>query len=310
MNKVILFFMVAVTLRAPCFAQNSTETLTISTYYPAPFGVYRNLKLNPTATEPSGPAATRGVMYYDTVFDKIRYLNNTQWVNLTEGGGGLWNLTGTYITNTNTGVVRIGVAGVPEAYGPRLDVHGGGIHFFTAGTGGLLFNWPSGATSSTVQGRTAAEGNGDLILNVFGGNVGVGTNAPTAKLDVNGSLRATSFIGVGDFTTTGNVTAAAFFYSSDRSLKKNIRPLSNSLAKVSRLQGTSFQWKAGSRQDVGLVAQDVEKVYPELVSTDRNSGLKSVAYGNLIAVLIEAVKEQQKGIQRLEAEVAQLKEGK
>jgi hypothetical protein len=108
-------------------------------------------------------------------------------------------------------------------------------------------------------------------------------------------------------TTTGNVTASAFYYSSDRSLKKNIRPLSGSLDRVAQLQGISFQWRSDDRKDIGLAAQEVEKVYPELVSTNRDSGLKSVEYGNLIAVLIEAVKEQQKQIQQLKTEIAGFK---
>ncbi|HEU5114493.1 MAG TPA: hypothetical protein VFT82_01865, partial [Candidatus Paceibacterota bacterium] len=60
----------------------------------------------------------------------------------------------------------------------------------------------------------------------------------------------------------------------------------------------------------GLIAQDVEKVYPELVNTNKQTGLKSVEYANLVGPLIEAVKEQQKEIDTLKAEVAALQANK
>jgi hypothetical protein len=63
-------------------AQN--ESLTITTYYPSPYGVYRCLKLNPT-TEPTGTAVSRGVIYYDIGFGTIRYRNGTdEWANITD----------------------------------------------------------------------------------------------------------------------------------------------------------------------------------------------------------------------------------
>jgi hypothetical protein len=89
----------------------------------------------------------------------------------------------------------------------------------------------------------------------------------------------------------GNVTAPAFIYLSDRSLKDNITPLQSSLAKIRSMQGYTFNWKETRRADIGVIAQEVEQVYPTLVHTDAKTGLKSVEYGNLVAPLIEAVKE-------------------
>lgn len=134
-----------------------------------------------------------------------------------------------------------------------------------------------------------------------GGYVGIGTANPGYKLDVVGSVRVSSAIDV-----TGNVTANGFLYSSDRNLKKNIAPLEGSLEKILKLNGYSYNWKSTDRADVGVIAQEVETVYPELVHTDKN-GVKSVEYANLIAPLIEAVKSQQKEIEALKAEVANLK---
>ncbi|MBI4451855.1 tail fiber domain-containing protein [Candidatus Woesearchaeota archaeon] len=128
------------------------------------------------------------------------------------------------------------------------------------------------------------------------GNVGIGTVTPAEKLEVN-----------------GNVQAAAYYYSSDALLKTNINPL-NGLGIISNLHGVSFDWKENGNHDMGLVAQDVEKVLPELVTTNSN-GMKSVKYGSLIAPLIEAVKElgqqntnQSKKIKELEQQIAKLQD--
>lgn len=102
-----------------------------------------------------------------------------------------------------------------------------------------------------------------------------------------------------------SVTASAFFYSSDKNLKENIKTLDNSLEKVQNLRGVSFDWKKGGSHDLWLIAQEVEAVYPELVSTSEN-GLKSVKYANLVWVLIEAIKDQQTQIEDLKVRLGSL----
>ena len=111
---------------------------------------------------------------------------------------------------------------------------------------------------------------------------------------------------------SGTVTSSAFIYSSDERLKTNIQNLNpqTSLENILNLQGVSFNWKANDRADIGVIAQDVEKVFPQIVSTDPNTGLKAVEYGNLVAPLIEAVKAEQAEITALQTEVAALKAAK
>lgn len=134
------------------------------------------------------------------------------------------------------------------------------------------------------------------ILN--NGNTGIGTISPGYKLQVGNS---------GDGTSVG---ANAYYYISDKALKTNVSPLTGSLANVLKLQGVSFNWKSNGEPSIGVIAQDIEKVYPELVNTDKTTGYKSVEYGNLVAPLIEAVKEQQRQIDTLKAEVEALKAAK
>jgi hypothetical protein len=125
------------------------------------------------------------------------------------------------------------------------------------------------------------------------GNVGIGTHTPQYKLDVGGTIRGK------------NLTP------SDQRLKQNIHPLDNALTKLQGLRGVSFEWKNIQDQEagtqIGLIAQEVEGVLPELVSTD-GDGYKSIAYGQLTAVLIEAVKEQQQIIEQKSATIAELQE--
>lgn len=102
----------------------------------------------------------------------------------------------------------------------------------------------------------------------------------------------------GNMRVNGTVIATAVNQLSDRVLKTNITPLSSPLTRVLSLSGYSFTWKSTGKKDIGLIAQEVEKVYPDLVSTDSNTGLKSVQYANLVAPMIEAMKEQQATIER------------
>jgi hypothetical protein len=96
------------------------------------------------------------------------------------------------------------------------------------------------------------------------------------------------------------VTATTFNTTSDIRLKDNIRTFESAMDVVSQLRGVRFAWKETGVETVGLIAQEVEKVLPELIGTNADTGLKSVSYANMVAVLIEAVKE-------LKAEIEELK---
>lgn len=121
--------------------------------------------------------------------------------------------------------------------------------------------------------------------------VGINTDAPTVDLDINGQLRirdipagSTSQWLVRD--DDGNVRVQA----SDFRLKKNIVSIENSLDKVLALDGKYFDWKENGRRDIGFIAQEVEKILPELVS-ETDDGYKALNYPQITAVLVNAVKE-------------------
>ena len=105
----------------------------------------------------------------------------------------------------------------------------------------------------------------------------------------------------GNFTASGNVTA-----NSDIKLKTNIKPIENALEKVTKMRGVEFdRIDRDNEHQIGVIAQEIEEVIPEVVSD--NYGTKAVAYGNITAVLIEAIKEQQVMINNLKAEIEELK---
>jgi len=132
-----------------------------------------------------------------------------------------------------------------------------------------------------------------------GGNVGIAVSNPQYKLDVSGSIHATS----GTCCT------------SDLRLKQAVRPIENALDRLLSLTGVWFQFDRASHPDMnlpegrqmGLIAQEVEQVAPELVMTPEGDGFKAIKYGNAIALVIEAMKEQQGEIERLRAENADMK---
>ena len=105
--------------------------------------------------------------------------------------------------------------------------------------------------------------------------------------------------------STGTLTATNLNSTSDRRHKTNIQTIEDSLGLVESLRGVTFDWVDTGLPSIGLIAQEVEDVLPELVSTNEE-GVKSVSYSNLVGVLIEAVKEQQAQIDELRAMVLNL----
>ena len=134
------------------------------------------------------------------------------------------------------------------------------------------------------------------------GNIGIGTTTPSVSLQVAGDIIANSIAG-----------------SSDARFKSNILPIENPLQKVQQLHGVTFDWKTkefperafSDNRALGFIAQEVEKVLPEVVQTEKTAeGYKSVQYDKVVALLVEAIKEQQKQINSLKTEVKKLRKNK
>ena len=105
------------------------------------------------------------------------------------------------------------------------------------------------------------------------------------------------FASGGTFHADADIVAYSTTVASDAALKYNIEPVENALDKLNSLDGVTFQWKKNDKASAGVIAQDVEKVMPsavkEVESIKDNSTHKAVDYNQIIALLVEAVKDQQ-----------------
>ncbi len=153
------------------------------------------------------------------------------------------------------------------------NTHRASLHFYTRGP-----------TDSDVVERMQITDNGSV-------GIAMAPN-PNVKLDVNGLIRA------------DNVSVPA----SDARLKTNVKQLTDALGKLEKVRGVSFDWNdlceslglSSNRREIGLIAQEVEKVFPELVTTWGNESYKAIEYGRLTAVLVEAVKELKQKVETME----------
>jgi len=154
-----------------------------------------------------------------------------------------------------------------------------------------------------------SRGSGDVVIGnsattVFknDGNIGVNTTAPTVALDVNGNARFRS-IGSGTYTGAVNRTSDGTLTTatSDIAFKKDVTTITNALDIVKQLRGVTFNWKDNSNTNkmVGMIAQEVQAVMPELVFQNSTDGYLGMYYGETTALLIEAMKEQQIQIEGL-----------
>jgi hypothetical protein len=144
------------------------------------------------------------------------------------------------------------------------------------------------------------------------GNLKVNLNATiNKKLTVNGDTKLNKKLilaGCGDVKK--RIDRADRLPSSDKNLKTNIIPIENALDKVLSLEGVEFDFISGvncgylKKHQIGLIAQDVKKVIPEVVGKN-NDGTLGVSYQHLVAVLIEAIKEQQQEIEELKKIVSE-----
>ena len=200
--------------------------------------------------------------------------------------------------------------------GSSIAFHDGGDKViglgWSPGSGNTIFSgYPaeirlepgSGRLSFGTDPTSRSEGTAAGVLRrmtiTAAGYVGIGTENPSVKLQVNGDIVANSIAG-----------------SSDARFKTNINPIVNPLEKVLKLNGITFDWNTeefssrafSEKRSIGFIAQEVERILPEVVETEKTTeGYKSVQYDKIVALLVEAIKEQQKQIQLLQNEIEKIR---
>jgi len=180
-----------------------------------------------------------------------------------------------------------------------------------AGTNTITLPAASGTlalTGGTISANNIPRWDGNNLINSNMWCSGSGSNQKV----VIGSENTPGSFSFG-LEVVGSFKTAKIYHSSDRRWKKNIKPIDSALLKVEQLQGVTYNWKTREFPEkqftegtqIGLIAQDVETVLPELVCTD-SDGYKAVEYSNIVAVLIEAIKEQQQLIEDQNKKIASL----
>ncbi|MBC7532047.1 MAG: tail fiber domain-containing protein [Oligoflexus sp.] len=188
--------------------------------------------------------------------------------------------------------------------------NGGAIYLGVGGsnpTAAIESSWGSGNGTPQIGIGVVRDGLGANILMQYGnytrfrngtttnmmidynGNVGIGTSSPSYMLHVNGSVA-----GVGAYNALSDVR-----------YKKDIKSLAHSLAKILAIRGVSYKWinekQYGSETQLGVIAQEIEKIVPEVVTTG-SDGVKRVKYTDLIPLIIEAMQEQNTEFEKLKAD--------
>jgi len=208
------------------------------------------------------------------------------------GGGGLWS-------QTSVGIHTLSCVGIgttnPQS---KLEVNVGTAvsAFDIQGSAGQLFSVTNNLTSGSIFSVNDVSGipsidvdaDGTIQLAPFSTTefVGVGTTNPTTKLHV-----------------IGEVTATDFNSTSDARLKTNVQSINDPLAKILQINGVSFNWIENNKPSMGVIADNIEEVVPELVN---DTDPKTVNYNGLIGLLIEVVKEQQTQIDSLNERLSRL----
>jgi hypothetical protein len=262
----------------------------------------------------NSPLRINGPGSQENLLDIIASSGFRPIIRLTNGAVATWNVALETATASTPFVIRTGIGVDPQL---RLDQNGTLTVAKLQGDGSLITNIDPNAIVSgtfdaaripnlnaskitagtlpverggtglaTLQANRLLVGNGTGNVAISGvtwdsvnARVGINDSNPTQALTVNGSILA-----------SGDVTAF-----SDVRLKSNIVTIDSALEKVLKLRGVYFT--KDDKNSMGVIAQEVEKVIPEVVAD--NGGYKSVAYGNIVGLLIEAIKELKQEIEVL-----------
>jgi hypothetical protein len=216
------------------------------------------------------------------------------------------------LTNTSTATtyptgfystLLYGSSGYPSTFGYLLNLSETGNRNSVA----QLYNsWTGYGTQGGAQGEDTywwARSNRDSN-NQFGSWQQIVLLQQNGNLDL-GTYNSVNY-GSGNIYTSGSGTATAWNTSSDIRLKKDIQPIHNALQIIESLHGVTFKWKADNQPSIGFIAQQVQQVLPQIVTTD-SIGYEALDYSKITPILVEAVKQQQTEINNQQNEINSLK---
>ncbi len=196
---------------------------------------------------------------------------------------------GNFYVGGNVGIGTVSPSEKLSVVG-NIYANGGFIGYRIDGGTGLDVNGGD-LGSGTYIARFKNYSNVDQFVIKGNGNVGIGTTSPSYLLDVNGTARVTTLI-----------ETSALKY------KTNIQPLEPQLSKVTQLEPVTFDWldKPQTKTNIGLIADEVEKIYPEFVSKTEDGEIEGIEYSKLTTVLIQSIKELKEIVDQQQAQINKL----
>ena len=217
--------------------------------------------------------------------------------------GGIASVTSLFVNASGIstlGTVKISsgiitsTTGVVTYFGDGSKLSNVGASISTNTTNQAQFiTYVTGTGSTSGLGVTTT----GLVFNPSSNSLGIGTTNPTSKLTVQGNISVSGFSTFsGNVFVSGIITATDFNSASDIRLKENIQKIDNPIDKIIRIEGVTFDWKTNNKSSMGVIAQNIEKVLPQLVHGEDS---KTVNYNGIIGLLIECVKTQQEQIDNL-----------
>ena len=257
-----------------------------------------------------GTAADQEYITFGTSNEVNTFVNNSERLSVTSTGANVSgdfdvSATGSFGHISSTGVIRttsIISGSTLEATGDLTLDASGDIILDADGTdiilkdGGTSFGSFKRASSDfIIKAETADK---DILFK--GTDASTTITALTLDMSEGGNAQFLGNISGSQIEASGDVIA---FGSSDRRLKDNITPISEPLNKLSKVGGYTFIWNdkqdAYKGKDVGVIAQEIEEILPEVVTT-RGTGYKAVKYEKIVPLLIESIKELQKKVEDIE----------
>jgi hypothetical protein len=199
-----------------------------------------------------------------------------------------------FVVNSSTielADLRVGIA---TTVATNLLLDGGGIGI---GSANILKTFTYSSASDSLKSSENLDINTGKTYKI-GGSPVISSNTLGSGV-VNSSLTSVGTLtnlNVGNVYSTGIITATDFNSASDIKLKENIQKIDNPIDKIVKIDGVRFDWKSDNKPSMGVIAQNIEKVLPELVSGEDS---KTVNYNGIIGLLIECVKTQQEQIDEL-----------
>jgi hypothetical protein len=254
--------------------ENSSQINSFTTPHPEVGIIYEAIN---NMTNPATSFQYKEILDWHILIGSTYYPRRTSYYS--QDSGATWNQTYQFALSSSSNLSHTFNGDISST--GRITSDEGVIGDFT----GATLTSPASAPLQVSGGTTQS----NFAFRVWGPTSStVSTLVPNLAINADGSLNTE-----GSISATGTIQS-----TSDITLKENLEIIENPIEKIKEINGYTYNMIGKDERDAGLVAQEVEKVLPEVVS-ENSDGIKSLAYGNIMALLVETVKEQQKQIDEL-----------